>query len=237
LAGIQSSRLPGVLNTINSGNIPYVVFTEYMKIKTYLALVLFTLCLFGCGRKLDWAQEAPLYDGRILVVERHSEFGPSFPGNSGMEITQILAFRHPDTGNRISWHIPEGLLPVMIDFDKGTPYYVLTEYTISDYNTWGCPNPPYLVYRYEQGKWTRIAFEELPQRFLARNLVDMSKGINGIKNGQYVSVYGLENHWNKYPKNMNVRQISRKKINPIAQGCYESTLHKQGRQSEIDNRR
>jgi hypothetical protein len=193
--------------------------------------------LTACGRKLDWTQDAPLHDARTLVVERRSEFGSSFPGNSGLEIGQTLTFRHPDTGERITWRIPEGLQPVMIDFDRGVPYYVLTEYTVADYNQWGCPNPPYLVYRYEQGKWMRIAFEALPEPFLNRNLLEMSKEIRGLKDGGHVSAYGLENHWNGYPKTMNIRQISRKKINPIVKGCWESTLHKQGRQSEIDNRR
>lgn len=202
-----------------------------------LPLLLIAVCLSSCGRTMDWTQDAPLHDGRTLLVERRSEFSSSFPGNSGMEIRQTLTFRHPDTGERITWRIPEGLHPAMIDFERGVPYYVLTEYTVSDYNKWGCPNPPYLVFRYEQGKWARIAFEALPERFLERNLVVMAKSIRGLKDGGHISLYGLENHWDRYSEKRNIRQISREKISPIAKGCYDDILIQQGRQSEIDNRR
>lgn len=208
-----------------------------MKFTTVLAPVLLIVGLSSCGRRLDWTQDAQLHDGRTLVLERLSEFGPSFPGNSGLEIGQTISFRHPDTGERISWRIPDGLQPAMIDFEGGVPYYLLTEYTVSDYNKWGCPNPPYLVYRYEQGKWVRITFEALPEPFLNRNLVGISKEIRGLKDGGHVSVYGLENHWNEYPKAVNIRQISREKISPIGRGCYDDVLIQQGRQSEIDHRR
>lgn len=69
-----------------------------MKFKTVLAPVLLIVGLSSCGRRLDWTQDAQLHDGRTLVLERRSEFGPSFPGNSGLEIGQTISFLHPDTG-------------------------------------------------------------------------------------------------------------------------------------------
>lgn len=88
--------------------------SKHPKLLGLLLIATVTLNLVACGRDLDWIQDAPLHDGRVLVVERHS------------------------------------------GFDPGTPNFVLTGNTISDYNTWGCPNPPYLVYRYEQGKWAHL---------------------------------------------------------------------------------
>jgi len=205
-----------------------------------IGAIVLSVSLTACGKAIDWTEETPLHDGRVLWVERHSELGPSFPGNSGMEIGQSLAFKHPNTGERIAWTIPDGLNPVMIDFDQRIPYYVFAGHTVSDYNKWGCPNPPYLVYRYQHGKWSSVPFESLPASFVSRNLIPMSKDVRGLKDGGRVYANEMENLWARveYPKpKQEARRISREKVNPIAHGCHESVLHKLGRQSEIDNRR
>jgi hypothetical protein len=219
----------------NLNPIPLVAF-----LRPLVVLILSAFSLSGCGQTIDWTQEAPLHDGRILVVERRSERGPPFPGSTGLEVGQTLAFVHPDTNERIKWRIPDGLQPVMIDFDRGVPHYVLKEYTVSDYNKWGCPNPPYLVFRYQKGEWTRVAFEGLPASFLNRNLMTMSKDAQGLKDGGRVSADQVESFWYavERPKPRHeARRLSREKISPIGKGCFESVLIKQGRQSEIDNRR
>jgi len=152
-----------------------------------------------------------------------------------MEVGQTLTFLHPDTGERITWRIPDGLLPVMIDFDQGVPYYILRENTVSDYNKWGCPNPPYLVYRYQQSNWDRLAFDALPATFVNRNLIPMSKVVQGVSNGQVVSANEMESYWfrSEHPKpKQEARKISREKVNPIAEGCYPDVLNAQGRQAE-----
>lgn len=194
------------------------------------------LNLAACSKTIDWAEEAPLHDGRVLRIERHSELGSPFPGNSGMEIGQSLAFTHPDTGERIAWHIPDGLNPVMIDFDQRIPYYVFAAHTVSDYNKWGCPNPPYLVYRFQQGKWTNIPFEALPVSLVSRNLIPMSKDVRGLKDGGRVYADEMENLWARveYPTpKQDARRINREKVNPIANGCYPDVLNEQGRQAEL----
>jgi hypothetical protein len=203
----------------------------------FVPLVMAMLCqsLTACGRSIDWMQETPLHDGRTITVERHSELGPPFPGSSGMEVGQTLTFQHADTRERITWRMPDGLNPVMIDFDQSVPYYVLKVYTAGDYSKWGCPNPPYLVYRYQQGAWTRLPFEALPTTFVNRNLLPLSKDVQGLKDGQVVSANVMENLWLRVerPKpKQEALKISREKVNPIAEGCNPDFLNKQGRQEE-----
>lgn len=199
-------------------------------------LLLATLSLTACGRTVEWKQEVPLHDGRVIVIDRMSQQGPHDPFvNMRMEIGQELAFTHPDTSERVRWKIPDGLQPYMLDFDGLIPYYVLAAYTVGDYNKWGCPNPPYFVYRYERGQWGRIAFEQLPAKFQKRNLIAMAKAEEKFVGDGYVTAAELETYVGR--KDPPRRVISREKVNPIAKGCFESTLIKQGRQSEIDNRR
>lgn len=172
----------------------------------------------------------------MIVLDRVSHIGAEdVLMRLRMETAQTLTFTHPDTGQRIEWSIPKGLLPYMLDFDQGAPYYVMDAHTVGDYNDWDCPNPPYMVFKYVNGKWQRIPFEDLPVRFMARNLLDMAKDEEKhIING-YVSQSELEKFLKR--RDLDRRIINRKKINPIAEGCHGDTLARQGRQSEIDYRR
>ena len=204
-------------------------------------LILLPLTFTACGKEktLDWHQEALLHDGRTLWVERHSERGSPFPGNSGLETGQTLAFSHPNTGERIEWRIPEGLQPVMLDFEQGVPYYVLDTYVSSDYSKWGCPNPPYLVYRYQQGKWKRVAFELLPAQFVILNLMRMSKDARGLVDGGRISVDQMEAYFKDGEQGTKkFRRILREKIAPatLAYDCGLAVIFAMGRESEIDEK-
>jgi hypothetical protein len=190
----------------------------------------------ACGRTIEWKQEVPLHDGRVIVIERESEQGGYDPFvGMRMETAQTLSFVHPATGERVRWKLPTGLLPHMLDFDKATPYYVLIAHTVADYNKWGCPNPPYMVFRYTGKDWERISFEQLPTPFVTPNLISMAKSYDEFIIGGFATVESLARYQKKVSRQY--RTINREKVNPIAKGCEESVLIKQGRQSEIDTRR
>jgi hypothetical protein len=200
-----------------------------------LAPVLLTACGKG-AEHLAWKQEVPLQDGRVVVLDRVSFIGAEdVLMRLRMETEQTLAFTHPDTGQRIEWKIPNGLLPFMLDFEAGVPYYVFYAHTVGDYNNWNCPNPPYMVFKYAREQWLQVPFEELPGPFVKPNLMDMARDnekfiVNGL-----VTKETLPGYFKQYDADHNV--ISREKVNPIAEGCHGDVLTKQGRQSEIDYRR
>jgi hypothetical protein len=199
-----------------------------------LALLASTL-LVACGAEdLAWRQEVPLHDGRIVVLDRRSHIGPRAPlmQNLRMETEQMLAFTHPDTGQRIEWKIPDGLQPYVLDFEAGVPYYVFYAHTVADYNDWECPNPPYMVFKYVSGQWQRIPFEELPARFVKPNLMPMAKSYERFIVNGHVTQEALHGYFKQSPKEYQV--IGREKVNPIVHGCHGDVLVKQGRQSEID---
>jgi hypothetical protein len=208
--------------------------------RTAIIAVLTVFMLAACGKgaeHLAWKQEVPLQDGRVVVLDRLSYIGAEalLMNRLRMEVEQTLAFTHPDSGQRIEWKIPKGLLPFLLDFDAGVPYYVFYAHTVGDYNRWECPNPPYLVFKHAGGQWQRIPFDELPARFVNRNLMDMAKDhqqymSNGLVTADMLNRYVMA-------KDIGRRTINREKINPIAEGCHGDVLVKQGRQSEIDYRR
>ena len=177
----------------------------------------------------------------MLILERESKQGPHDPLlNIRMELIQRIAFTDPDSGERIQWEIPKGLLPAMLDLDGGTPYLVLRAYTVADYNNWDCPNPPWIVYRYERKEWNRISLEQLPARFKHRNLLPAAEVLTKLDKHSadvLVSVRELEQYWKQYPLPEQARAISREKVSPIGEGCHESVLIRLGRRSEIDTRR
>jgi hypothetical protein len=39
------------------------------------------------------------------------------------------------------------------------------------YNKWGRPNPPYVIFRYDNKAWTRVTLQELPVEIKAPNLI------------------------------------------------------------------
>lgn len=203
------------------------------------SLLITSLSACGDGKKtIEWKQEAPLVDGRVVVVERISkQTGRLFPENVSLEYEQTLAFVHPDTQETIRWTLPKGLLPAALDFDGSTAYYLLHAYTVADYNKWGCPNPPWLVYRYERGEWNRVPLEQLPAKITERNLIDMGTAAQRFTTDRYVSAEMLRRYWSSDYYLKKYKLISRDRVNPIARGCFDDVLVKQGRQSEIDYRR
>lgn len=63
----------------------------------------------------------------------------------------------------------------------------------------------------------------------------MSKYIMGMKDGSTVSPREVEAVIDGF--DLEIRAVSRDRVNPIAHGCRQDVLHQQGRQSEIDTRR
>ena len=123
-----------------------------MRIARTLYLTLYLFSFNALAGTVNWRQEVQLQDGRIVIVDRVSkQTGNLFPANTVIEYEQEISFVHPDTKVRIGWTLPKGSGGVMLDFEGTTPYLVLRTQSVADYNNWGCPNPPWLVFRYEQG--------------------------------------------------------------------------------------
>jgi hypothetical protein len=153
-------------------------------IKNCIALVfvgLNLISLSACGQKASsdfyWYEEAKQDDGSIIVVkkiESNSSFSRKEPGsqNYGYRRPRV-ELTDPKTGKPILWYpvnLP-ALLPYALHVHDKVPYMFATFY-LGAYGLFGCPIPPYIVFRWEGDKWKRIAMTELPKQFKRRNLLD-----------------------------------------------------------------
>lgn len=194
------------------------------------------LSLTACGKTIDWKQEVKLHDGRVIVVDRQSnQESMSIPVRGILESWQQISFIHPASGERIVWDLPKGLGLWMLDIEDGKIWTVLKPQSVADYNNWSCPSPPWIVFRWQAGRWQQVSMGELPGVLTTPNTLAAAASDNPVSENKFVSVEKFGGYLARLDPEF--RTISREKVNPIAHGCHESVLHKQGRQSEIDNRR
>ena len=76
---------------------------------------------------------------------------------------------------------------MLLDIVDGTPYLVVSPMGCLSYNKWGRPNPPYVVFKYQQREWMRIPLQELPNELTTPNVVVSSPDDVAKKNNWMVS--------------------------------------------------
>lgn len=134
--------------------------------------------LFGLD-KTSWKEEVLLHDGSKLVAERSIERGGRHEiGQRAGATNETLTFRMPKTGHIVAWEDKRSddigssnFNLLMLEILDETPYLVASPMGCLSYNKWGRPNPPYVVFKYQDRQWTRIALQELPERLKTPNLV------------------------------------------------------------------
>jgi hypothetical protein len=193
---------------------------------------LFVLPLGSYAETIAWKEEVQLQDGRILTIDRISEVSKKvFPQHPRIEYEQTLLFTHPNTHEKISWPLPKGLGPKLLDFEGNDIFIVARPGSAVDYGNWDCPNPPFIVFRYAEKQWKTIAMDQLPDRLTTPNL------LLGITTDDKASADGLvtvaELQASLERGAVQYRTISRKQVNPITKGCTKDILVRLGRQGEM----
>lgn len=133
----------------------------------------------ACADGTSWKEELLLHDGRKLIVERSIvRKGRHEPFQRPPIGEESLSFKHPVTHERIRWKDEYGddvgmsnFGLLMLEVDQAAAYIVAEPRGCLSYNKWGRPNPPYVVFKFKDGDWKRIALQELPARFKTPNLV------------------------------------------------------------------
>lgn len=140
----------------------------------------------------SWKEEVLLHDGSKIIVERHVELGGRHEiGQRSMITENTLSFTMPQTGQRIAWKGEYAkeigyteLLPMQLGIVRGVPYLVTRPVGCLAYNKWKRPNPPYVVFRYQNDAWQQITVKELPEEIQKPNLIISSPDIEGERAGQ-----------------------------------------------------
>jgi len=132
-------------------------------------LLAMTLFLSACSDPLRWREEILLPDGRVVTAVRYQEFnGPSEPFRPPTASNYRLEFRNPDTGEKVIWEYSRDLATVALSINGETPELVTTP----NYATlrFRCPDPPYVAFRYIDGRWTRVALTDLTRKVFVPNM-------------------------------------------------------------------
>lgn len=127
----------------------------------------------------SWQEEVLLHDGNKIVIDRMvKRGGPHEVGQKPSFTEQRLWFTVPGSNQSIEWedHASPDLrqanfLPMAVDIVRGVPYLVVYPMGCLSYNKWDRPNPPYVVFRYDEKEWNRIPLHELPTDITTPNMI------------------------------------------------------------------
>ena len=181
----------------------------------------------ACADGTSWKEEVLMHDGTKLVVERSVvRKGRSEPFKRPPIGEEALSFKHPVTQERIRWKDEYGddvgmsnFGLLMLEIDRTAAYIVAEPRGCLSYNKWGRPNPPYVVFRYQDGDWKRIPLQELPARFKTPNLILSSPDDKAKQTGKDLITAEMVNRINNegpysaaYPKPAQYKSIVREAL-------------------------
>lgn len=130
---------------------------------------------------MAWQEEVLLHDGRIAIAKRHYELGgyATLASTDRTAVSQTIYFSVPGLKPRIVWETdfrdsasePNSLNLLLFDVVDGVPYIATYPAGCIAYNKWLRPNPPYVLFKYEQGRWQRISMAEFPGELTKTNVI------------------------------------------------------------------
>lgn len=128
---------------------------------------------------VSWKEEVLLHDGNKIMVSRsQSHGGRREIGQPSPIKEQSITFTEPSSNKSITWrdefseeigHSNFNLLALHIL--NGIPFIIASPDGCLSYNKWGRPNPPYVIFKYDDNAWRRIQQSEFPAEFKNINLV------------------------------------------------------------------
>jgi len=149
-----------------------------------VVIILLSLFLSGCalGHSAWWKEDVLLHDGQTIIVDRALKRGGRHEITQPSSITEhTLRFTPPGSRKSILWKSEfdpsigySTLDLIVLDMVNGTPYIVAQPAGCLSYNKWGRPNPPYIFFKYSDGRWQQIPLDELPAEITQPNvLIDL----------------------------------------------------------------
>jgi hypothetical protein len=160
-----------------------VTYHSFLKRITHFSIILMLgLSLYGCSGMKSWKEEVKLLDGRVINITQLRRYDNASAGsNSGAAPREFwLTFKLPELGDQeVMWH--ENLLAQVFNVYQGKLYVVGIPFTEREFRQYGSPQPSYVGYRFEMGKWQRIPFNEIPIQIYDANLLILNEPPNGAK--------------------------------------------------------
>jgi hypothetical protein len=149
---------------------PAVRMSKWLS-RILLLLLVGSMSACATGRTMSWKEEVLLHDGSKIIAERHYNLGgyPGLESHNRMSLDETVTFNLPDhevivwkNDFRDSVPEPNSLNHFRFDIVDGKPYLATYPAGCIAYNKWGRPNPPQILFKYENAQWQRITLAELP---------------------------------------------------------------------------
>lgn len=171
-----------------------------------LGMVLASVPLIGgCGDStLTWQEEVKLLDGRVITVTQKNRVEERMPYD------YWLTIKLPEISRQdIVWH--ENLSPVVLNIYKNKLYVVGRPTTTLAYNQYGRPEPIYIGYRYDNPRWVRIPFNEIPVEIYDVNMYPENMALERLKHVSIEDKIKLfkDNAWMPHQRRIDPKYVSR----------------------------
>jgi hypothetical protein len=162
------------------------------RLLTVCLIILICEVIGACNDEKSWKEEVLLHDGRKIIAERAVERGGRHEiGQKPPYKEQSLVFTMPGTDRQVTWEDKfskdfghANFLPMLLEIRNGVSYLVASTMGCKSYNKWGRPNPPYVLFKYDEKLWQRIPLQELPAEIKVPNLIFSSPDIAVEKSGK-----------------------------------------------------
>jgi hypothetical protein len=185
--------------------------------------------LFGFGgHTMSWKEEVLLHDGQIIVAERFYNLGgyPAIESRERAALDETVTFSLPGTNKKITWKTdfrdsaPEqnSLNLILFDVVKGVPYIATYPAGCIAYNKWKRPNPPQILFKYENDQWKRITVAEFPAELIKANVIVGRPATKLLKSFYTIAEVNAENRDIHTPE---YGTVLREAIKNAGQGCPE----------------
>lgn len=193
-------------------------------------LLMMGASMSACSSTMQWKEEVKLHDGQVIMEERYVNLGgyPYLSSTERISLDETATFTASATNKRIVWKMdfrdsepePNSLNMIRFDIVNGVPYMATYPAGCIAYNKWGRPNPPQVLFRYENDQWNRITLNELPQELIgaSANVIVGTPAQSLLKS--FYTVEGVD------AKNSNIsmpeyKTILREAIPNVWSGCGE----------------
>jgi hypothetical protein len=144
---------------------------------TFLTAALIAMLTMGNACSAEetstWKEEVLFQDGRKVLVTRTRTFGGIREVGQNPIAKWKLSFSLPDNkGRPITIEVPGGVHLMILDTDNTGSLVVAGSPRRGDaYNDYSCPNPPYVFFKYFNGRWERIDISAFPSNLVKPNLL------------------------------------------------------------------
>nr|WP_321467023.1 hypothetical protein [uncultured Desulfobulbus sp.] len=200
--------------------------TLVVSVLLLLGATVYAFAFLGIGDSATWQEEVLLHDGSKIIAKRSLNYGGRHEiGQSSPIREQNIKFDLPDSGKTINWtseysedieRANFNLLAVHIL--NNIPYIVAEPNLCLSYNKWGRPNPPYVIFRYNENSWQRISIEEFPAEFKTINVALAPKTHEKKLTGQGLVSAEMVKQLNSDLKQPYLKSILRTPLEPGAMG-------------------